>query len=149
MFNLVNNKLQSWQWAYLLWTRRPRAPFQMFSSLLQNNDDKSTFFVLRTLTDYLVSGSLPNIFLYETWNRGSEATASAIFFQAKHAFWVKTTSMSCFLPLSAHSCGTKRRFCVNSRKQDTSETELSDRGWGLEVLETSAVDKKGDPSVCW
>lgn len=110
MFILVNNKLHSWQWAWQIHT-----------------------FILRTDSLSFIRITAKK-FPYDSWNRRSEATAfhPSHLFQAKHAFWVKTTSRRYWQPLRSHSWD-KAQVCVNSCKQGTSEMGLSDRvegeGW--------------------
>lgn len=54
-----------------------RVPFQMLSWLLKTKDDKSPLLLCRhwliIFYRYYKLGSLPNIYLYKTWHKGSEA----------------------------------------------------------------------------
>ena len=146
MFNLVNNKPQSsWQWAYLLWTSRQREILSKCLSHYRRTRMTNPHF------GFADAGWLSRIRIaakhFPFMRLGIGDQKPPLCASAKHAFWVKATSMRC-----SHSCGGQSaglcKFPQTGHITD-GDYQTGRGGWGLEVLETSAVDKKGDPSGCW
>lgn len=145
-----NNTQPSWQWAYVSWTRRQRSFFANVLLVMEDQWWQIHTFISRKLTDYLVTGSLPEMFLRSEGIRRHRFPPQPS--SLKHAFWVKTTSRMCSkppsLPLPIHE-GTKRRSVQIPANRTHQRRDYQRGGWGLEVLETSAADKKGDSSGSW